>query len=52
MDECICCGAQIINEFFEGTSGIICEKCLKNSQVYYGLRSLDMIKNQKEKDVC
>lgn len=48
MNECVVCKKEINGEFFVGESGKICEKCLKEMQVYFALRSMKLIKEVKE----
>ena len=43
-DRCIKCNGKIEGEYFDGASGKICVRCLKELFVYHGLKSLGMIK--------
>lgn len=47
MEICCKCGHEIDGEYFNGTSGPLCPKCLKDMQVYYALRSMGLIQTKE-----
>lgn len=48
MSKCIMCENTIQTEYFEGVSGHICKKCLKEMFVYYALRSMNLLKTERK----
>lgn len=48
METCCKCGNPITGECFDGASGPLCPKCLKDMQVYYALRSMGLLRNVEE----
>lgn len=48
IKQCIKCGYTIKDEFFEGVSGPLCKKCLKDLMVYNTLKSMGFVKEMKK----
>ena len=48
MKICIKCSHPVFGSYFAGVSGPMCEKCLKDLQVFYGLQSLGLIHSAEE----
>lgn len=48
IKQCIKCGHTIKDEFFEGVSGPLCKKCLKDLMVYNTLKSMGFVKEMKK----
>lgn len=45
---CVRCGHPVLGNFFKGISGMLCEKCLKDMQVYSTLRGMGLIQSTEE----